>query len=349
MKGVAVLTGPSTYLDHLGVLSSILEIPLLVTEEETFLAAKKFYPQACVTLKLPGEISHEFLASHFDTVFQSGRFFASELKPLLDLLYKRKLRIVFCPHGNSHKGHSFTSHPQQDISLVYGQHMEDLLKATGATKSISALITTGNYRLPFYQKHRFFYDSLALETIGPFLDKKKQTILYAPSWEDGENSSSFFQEAEKLFAELQNYNVIVKLHPFLEKFHPAKTHQIIEKYKKTKGLFFLSSFPSIYPLLSLCNIYFGDYSSIGYDALAFDLPLYFLRKSSLALDPIEKAGILIPSGKCVGKFIEDTLQEDKHKERKQVYEYAFGKDLSLEEVKANLLKGLLNADPRALR
>ena len=32
-RKVAILTGPDTYLDHVGVLSQILQIPLIVTEE----------------------------------------------------------------------------------------------------------------------------------------------------------------------------------------------------------------------------------------------------------------------------------------------------------------------------
>ena len=106
-RKVAILTGPDTYLDHLGVLSQILQIPLIVTEEETYLAAKEFYPGIDIHYRDIADLSLHFLAENFEVIFQSGKFWNVELKGVIQLLYRKTLRFVFCPHGNSDKGFSF--------------------------------------------------------------------------------------------------------------------------------------------------------------------------------------------------------------------------------------------------
>ncbi len=139
MRSIAIITGPETYLDHLGVLSAILDLPLIVTEEKTFDLAKQCYPDLNVALNDFSELSMEFLATNYDAIFQTGKFWAAELRPAMELLFRKKMRFIFCPHGNSDKGHSQQNHVEQDISLVYGDHLHDLLKQTGAIHKISRL------------------------------------------------------------------------------------------------------------------------------------------------------------------------------------------------------------------
>src|SRR5579862_8469567 len=165
MRAVAIITGVETHLDHLGILSDILQIPLIVTEDKTFELAKKFYPALDVSLRYLSDLSLDYLAAHCDVIFETGKFWAADLAGSLQLLYGKKMRFVFCPHGNSDKGHSLQQHVEQDISLVYGQHLLDLLQRTGAYQKINRVITTGNYRLPYYQQHKAFYDTLAESTI----------------------------------------------------------------------------------------------------------------------------------------------------------------------------------------
>ena len=211
-KSVAILTGPSTHLDHLGVLSAVLEIPLIVTEEKTFQLAKRYYPQINISLMEMADLSMDFLCSHFDVIFESGKFWALELKPFMQLLFRKQMRFVFCPHGNSDKGHSLKEHPDQDVSLVYGDHLHDHLKATGATAKIHSVIATGNYRYPFYKRHLSFYDQIAEEEIFSRLKPDRKTLLYAPTWQDRENPTSFFEATEE---------IIEQLSPLLQSHHQA--------------------------------------------------------------------------------------------------------------------------------
>lgn len=190
-KSVAILTGPSTHLDHLGILSALLQIPLIVTDPHTLKLARRYYPQIDVHLMDLADLTLDFLAEHFDVIFESSKFWAAELGPALELFYRKKMRFVFCPHGNSDKGHSLTSHPNQDIYLVYGDHLSDHLLDTGALMCIQHLIRTGNYRHAFYLKHRAFYDAIIQEEIFQSIPSSKPTLLYAPTWQDRENASSF--------------------------------------------------------------------------------------------------------------------------------------------------------------
>src|SRR5579863_8142399 len=106
MRAVAILTGPSTHLDHLGVLSTLLHVPLIVTEDETYRLAQDYYPDLTPELKGLDELSLAYLAAHYDMILETGKCFAAELTPLFQLWFQKTMRFVFCPHGNSDKGHS---------------------------------------------------------------------------------------------------------------------------------------------------------------------------------------------------------------------------------------------------
>jgi CDP-glycerol glycerophosphotransferase (TagB/SpsB family) len=326
---VGIHTGPDTYLDHLGVLCSLLEIPLWVTEEKTFASAQKYYPQLNVELKDYLDLSLEYMAQNCDAILESGHYWATELIPLFDRLFRKKMRIIYCPHGNSDKGHSLQTPLKKDIALVYGQHMIDLLQRTGCLQLLSAFALTGNYRYAFYRKNRDFYDQLAPKT-----DPKKKTILYAPTWADGESTSSFFSSCAKLIEEaLPFFNLIIKLHPFLEEHHPAEVHRAVQKYPSAT---FLTEFPAIYPLLNIADGYIGDFSSVGYDYLAFNRPMFFFHPG-----PLSACGIVVPEKTNYGKFLlEHWDQQSQSISRQQAYSYAFGEEKSVDEIKKGIEKAL---------
>lgn len=340
MRNVAIVTGPSTHLDHLGVLSSLIDIPLIVTDEHLLDSAKTFYPNLRPELKYLDELTIDYLSHHFDTIFETGKFFATQLKPFLQLLFRKEMRFVFCPHGNSDKGHSLREHADQDISLIYGDHLKDLLEETGAAKKIGRFARTGNYRYPYYLQHREFFDQLAEEKVFRQFQGDKPIILYAPTWSDKENPSSFFESIDHLIEELApSYHLLIKLHPFLMEDHPAHTYAMMARYEHNSSVCFLTDFPPIYPLLSRCALYLGDYSSIGYDFLAFDRPLYFVRSNQSS--PLHSCGMQVPVGKekSINTFISRTwrqAEESLSAHRKKVYEYAFGEPVLPERIKQEI-------------
>ncbi len=339
MRNVAILTGPDTHLDHLGVLSAVLDIPLIVTDERNLLLSQEFYPDLKAQLMGLDELTMEHLACNYDTLFETGKFFAAQLKPFIQLLFGKTMRFVFCPHGNSDKGHSLGQHVDQDISLVYGDHLHDLLQKNGAAKQIRHIVRTGNYRYPYYLKHKPFFDALAQKKVFSRFQVEKPTILYAPTWNDRENPTSFFEHTDRIIQELSNsYNLLIKLHPFLIEDHPAHTYHIMARYEDHPGVVFLTDFPPIYPLLARCDLYLGDYSSIGYDFLAFDKPLYFFNHS--AVSPLQTCGLTIPSEGASEKFLTSSIKECSTRfseQRKKVYNHAFGKEISPELIRRQLI------------
>lgn len=154
------------------------------------------------------------------------------------------MRFVFCPHGNSDKGHSLQNHVQQDVSLVYGDHLLALLEQSGAAEKIRHIVRTGNYRYHYYLEHKEFFDALAEEKVFSRFKKEKPVVLYAPTWSDSENPGSFFSATDRLIEELSGeYNILIKLHPFLMEHHPAHTYALTHRYE-THECTFPERFPS---------------------------------------------------------------------------------------------------------
>jgi hypothetical protein len=346
MRFAALSMGPDTHLDHLGVLASLFDIPLIVTDQKVYKLAKRFYPPQILEFKDPLELSLEYLADHYDILLGCGKFWALELLPLFETLYNKKMRLVFCPHGNSDKGYSFDGKKfkaPQDISLYYGPHMLELMQKNKTISQIGSLIRTGNYRFPFYLRHRTFFDELVSVHVFDHLDKTKMNILYAPTWNDGENVSSFFGICDDLINQLSpEYNLVIKLHPLLEEYHPAQTYYHIAKYEKYPSVLFLREFPLIYPLLNRCDIYLGDFSSIGYDFLVFDKPLYFFSDSSSQHSLLHRCGMIVPCPRhSLLSWLNHTLKENQLQfshARRQTYAYAFGEERSMNEVKQEIIK-----------
>lgn len=333
-RWIAIHTGPPHYLDHLGVLCIELGIPLLATEIATYQAARKYYPQLSCTLIDLQDLSLDYLAERYDVIFESGHRWAIELLPLFDLMLKKKMRIVYCPHGNSDKGHSQEPLPK-DISLVYGQHMLDHLKKTKNLEKTSSTVLTGNYRYRYYKKNQPFYDNLLKGELK--LDPRKKTIFYAPSWPDGENSSSFLPCAQKVLQEVgEYYNVVIRWHPFLDDLHPVETHQLRGEFDHRQNIAFLSDFPCIYPILNASDGYLGDFSSIGYDFLTFNKPLFFLDGH---FGKLYQCGEQLDLAKHLGKAISQS-EHSFEVQRKETYMYVFGEfrenETILKEIKEAL-------------
>lgn len=344
---VSIITGPDTHLDHLGVLSLMLNIPLIVTEKELLEHFQAFYPAGEVYHVPLQELSLAFMAEHFDGILHSAKFWNLEIGPMLKLLFNKEMRFIFCPHGNSDKGHSLKTHAKQDISLYYGAHMRELLQKTNADLYIDKTIRSGNYRKAFYYDNKKFYDRIIEKKIKAHLFADKKTILYAPSWHDRENPTSFFSATYSIIDRLKkDYNLLIKLHPLLTSFHPAETAKVTCHYKEQKGLIFLNNFPPIYPLLELCSIYLGDFSSIGYDFLSFDRPLFFLGTPSQEMTgPLSSCGMHIHPDELehLDQFIhrnESLCDKGFSEQRHQVYTYAFGKEKSGIKLKHELLLSL---------
>lgn len=269
MRSLAFNTGPDYHLlDHIAPLAEQLKCPLVVTEELNFELAKRFYPQIEVHHVPDLEFRLGEIANHFDVLYEC-KYWQPHLKTLFRTLYNKEMRLVFCPHGQSDKGYGapvLAPYALQDAVLVYGQLMLDMLKDLKI--EVPEYTRVGNYRWEFYQKHRAFYDALA-----PKIDRSKRTLVYAPTWCDLDDSSSLFKLGMRVISELpSDWNLILKVHPLLKQRNPAQYEML--KFD-LPNLFLVDEFPPVYPILALADVYLGDASSVGYDFLMFDKPLYF--------------------------------------------------------------------------
>ncbi len=337
------------YTDHLAVICIIMNIPLLFIDDLDFALGKKYYPGLQTLQKDYAEFNPEFLISNFDVLFMSDLWdrhtFHERFAPLEEV-YNKSLRQVHVPHGYSDKSFYLKKCAQEDITLIYGQNMLEMLKEEGVFEDLHRYVITGNYRYTFFQQHRAFYDKIMREEVLNRFDKQRPTILYAPTWMDLEESTSFFEAYAYLLDHLpSDYNMIVKLHPRLELDDTATYYHIIGKYENKTNVIFLKDFPLVYPLLAHASLYIGDMSSVGYDFLPFNKPMFFLNKQKRDTKHdrglfLFRCGIDILPNKYsqIYPIIEKSLLNDHlfSEIRKEVYDYTFGPEKSFADIKKEI-------------
>jgi len=346
-----LIYGPQPhYLDHLGPLCSLLGIPLCVTEQSIFTLAQEFYPS--LDLRLETYLSMgTYLIENFDILFHcSVRQLFDDAFFFVQKLHNKKIHTIWCPHGNSDKGNItyFMEALQEERSaLIYGEKMRDMLKTKGVLDKWHSYAITGNYRLSYYLKNQFFYKNLVTYKIERKLPANKKTILYAPTWDDFEKSSSLYDAYKYIINELpQEYNLIIKIHPNLYGQDPAKVERILGYCEGKDSILWLEDFPSIYPLLDFIDIYIGDASSIGYDFVTFNKPMVLLNQNNRIADKdpglyLYRCGIEIRRNQYpdVYKILSAYLPTDgAHFEniRKTTTEYTFGLPLTDNELKEKI-------------
>lgn len=313
MRFAAFNTGSDIHLlDHIAPLAALFDCPLFVTEEHNFTLAERYYPQV-KTHYLPDLERHlGTIAQHFDALLEC-KYWQPHLKELFRTLYGKEMRLIFCPHGQSDKGYEaplLAPYALQDAILCYGPLLLDMLKELQI--QIPPYTVVGNYRLGFYQKYRTFYDGLM-----PFFDRSKKTLLYAPTWNDLDQASSFFSYSEQVIAELPgDWNLIIKPHPLLKLREPHR-YELLKRERS--NVWWVEDFPPVYPLLARADCYLGDASSIGYDFLYFDKPLYFFP--SKIRGRLHACGTILDPQKNLYLQMEAPSLSSK---RQELYQYAFG-------------------------
>lgn len=340
------------YTDHLAVVCIIMDIPLLFLDDADYTLGKKYYPGLKASLQAYHQFNPEFLITNYDVLFMSDlwdkRSFHEKYGPL-EKKYNKTLRHVHCPHGFSDKGFYLKKCANEDITLIYGQNMLDLLKHNGVFENLNQYVITGNYRFTYFNQHRSFYDELVLNEVFSRFAKKQRVILYAPTWMDLENSTSFFEAYAYLLDNLPgDYNMIVKLHPRLELDDTAQYYHIVGKYEGRPNMIFLKDFPLVYPLLAHTDIYIGDMSSVGYDFLPFNKPMFFLNQQKR--NPKTDRGLYLfrcgvdikpDAYPLIYRFLEANLLTDQERFshiRKEVYDYTFGVERPFAEIKTDIIK-----------
>lgn len=337
------------YLDHLAVVCHLMDCPLILVKDLEYSIAKKYYPDVDIRLIPYEEISWDYLVSNFDVFFLSDLWTKEAFHQkygCLEKKYHKILRHVHCPHGFSDKGYYLYKCAYEDILLIYGQNMLDMLKYFGVMEHLSHYVVTGNYRYTYYKKYKEFFDRTVCDEVLSQFDQARPMILYAPTWLDSDQSTSFFDLCSSLLDNLPaSYNMVVKTHPNLELQDPLQYYQILRKYQNKKNILFLNEFPLVYPLLAYADLYIGDMSAIGYDYLAFDKPMYFLNTKRR--DMVNDRMMLYSCGvevlpeqvSDIYSIITASLPDDQKRFsefRSALYQYTFRAERSFAEIKEEI-------------
>ncbi len=301
------------YIDHLAPLADLLSIPLIITNDFILSFLTEFYPEIHVELVSPLTFSESIL-KNYDVIFSCFP------KKLIDPLFffeeqklRKKLLTIWLPHGNSDK-ENLDGLKDEKIILTYGKQMLDILSKKNILSNFYQHIVVGNYRAKFFEKNKNFYDTLLAKKLS--FPKKQKTILYAPTWGNPDLEENLTFILKNLPS---HYNLFVKIHPnsYLKSLH----FRIKEKYEEYPNIKFLDEFPLIYPLLDKTDILIGDYSSINYDFLYFDRPIFYLTKTKT---PIQHTGYIT----SLKSLFEDLKKPDIYSEaRKTLFNYAFEKNV----------------------
>ena len=296
------------YIDHLAPFCALANWPLIVCEEQIAQLVRQYYPGV------------EVIESSIWDVKLPTYTLSCDNGPLLKAAFpNQNTKLIWLPHGNSDKGWNgpfFDALSSEDIALVYGQKMIDFMQRKNV---FPKTIPIGNFRWHYYCKHRSFYEQHSL------LPKKGQNFLYAPTWDDSEGNCSFWKAFPRLVETVPG-NLIVKLHPNTLLKFDVEIEVLKGRFEK-KNVFFLSDYPPIYPLLIHCDAYIGDMSSIGYDFLKFDKPMYFLNASPVF--PLHQCGQSLET-------YEFLPQKHLASIRKKTYDATFASDIDWTELTSTL-------------
>ncbi|MFA6119641.1 MAG: CDP-glycerol glycerophosphotransferase family protein [Parachlamydiales bacterium] len=342
-KFAALIYGDNLhYLDHLAPLCFFLNIPIVINEKTIFELCRQYYPDVLAVHVEDLKINY-YIVENFDCIITciTKELFDKDFRLQQDLLDK-EIEIIWTPHGFSDKGNTcpfFESLKNSKKIFVYGKKMINVLKEKKVLDTIKNYYEIGNYRVLYYQKFLSFYRKIIKERINDKLPKNNINILYAPTWDDFEKSSSFWNNFELLFNDLpQDYNLIVKLHPNLIKKNEIRILLLKERENK-KNILFVDDITMIYPLLDYADIYLGDFSSIGYDFLYFNKPMFFLPPANNGLySSLYECGHLIKNNKIFQSIKSYSKNDEFMSNMTELYENTFTKEADLKNIFAQLQK-----------
>lgn len=262
------------HLDHLAPLCSLLNVPLYLTSHTLYDASLIQYSHLKSHLIAPNQISETLIEGYENLITTLPKALIEPIFMFEEMMRNKKLTTFWIPHGQSDKD-NMEALGKEDHLLIYGNKMSRMLPKSVKQKAKAI----GNFRYLYFNRYKKFYESLLKKHFGSFFDKP--CILYAPSWE----SDVVHKWVESLIENKpQSHNLLIKLHP--NTYAEGIGRAIVERYNRDDVVFVQDFYP-IYPLLSKIEMLYTDISSIGYDFLMFDKPLFFTCPAN---DPLHRCG-----------------------------------------------------------
>lgn len=298
MEFAGVLSeGGEAYIDHIAPFCAVQGIPLFCFDPSLADLVKRFYPEVSLWTTR-GDLPQAIVTC--EPFALTSMRFAMQGK-----------RHFWLPHGNSDKClFAFEALCKEDTALVYGPQM----RARIAEKRPEVeMVEVGNFRLAYFLQHRTWYEKMR-DAHLPSLPSP--LYLFAPTWEDSEGNGTFFSHIEML-ANSFPFSLWIQVHPNTYERHAP----LLERWKGkvSANIVFLPPFPPIYPLLARVDGYIGDMSSIGYDFLYFQKPMFFTKTYEV---PLHRCGKLVSSKDWTWDSSITLLQ-------RELYDYAFAKSCAV--------------------
>ena len=298
------------HLDHLAPLCSLLNIPLYITSEVLYWFALEQYKDLHCIFTTPNDCAAIITENYEGILSTLPRQLLDPIFLFEEITYKKRLYSFWLPHGASDKN-NMSALTKEDTLLIYGEKMKSMLPQATQEKTISI----GNFRLEYFMKQRAFYETL-LKNHFRF---NERNILYAPSWEYDTEPMIDALIAQKP----KNTNLFIKPHP--NSYKKGTFLAITVKYEGVEGVFFIENFFPIYPLLSRIDSLYTDISSIGYDFLYFDKPLFFTERND---SPLNACGTFVDTTSPYKTFSSSFHQE----QRAVLYANVFCKKSNLQNM-----------------
>lgn len=361
MRGAALIGEEQLqHADHLLPLCHLLNLPCYMLSADDNELCQTIYPG--VDLKLidyrfftPELLieQHELLL--FSEFWKQNSFY--EAFKEIEKSCGKHLKKVYCPHGFSDKSFYLRHCKDEEYSLLYGQNMVDMLKEIDSLPQNYAVV--GNYRERYYNNFKRQLDHTIDTLLEGKLPHDAPIALYAPTWDDAEGGSTLMEHSRSIIKGMPDgWSLIIKPHPRSETLVDEQDSQAYFNYQRLLGefeshrnLLFLERCPLIYPLLNRCSVYIGDTSSVGFDFLYFNRPLYLIdllgKQRQIGRSTLFDCGETFKADE-VGNLWQSIEkqhaggQDAYEAKRQKMYDYTFGSRLELKEVAERVWQMLNN-------
>lgn len=267
------------YLDHLLPLSNLLKIPLYTDREEIKEWAELYYPGSDCRVENPLELIPSLLATYKHII----SCYPQRELTMYTHMHKNSAHFHWLPHGYSDKENLLMCREESAI-FSYGKAFQKKILSTGFTGNFHQI---GNYRASYFSQNHPFYENLKKE----FCPEGKRIFLFAPTWEDYEKNSSIHLLDRLIDSLPEEVHLLIKLHPNTISRDPLYWDK--RKWmEKRSNLSYIHEITTIYPLLDWVDLLITDLSSIAYDMLFFQKPIFFLWEKDQP-KAIHKTGYLV--------------------------------------------------------
>ena len=229
-------------------------------------------------------------------------------------------------HGVSDKLYYYTANsslalPKYDLCLLTGDVMKDKFKFFGW--DIKEEVTG-------YSK----FDSIRKTNLEPFKNKKRKTVLYAPTFNDFSSLPRFHTEIKKLS---EKYNIIVKLHSQSGVVDKCG-EQVDYLINSANDKIMVYNCIDIMPFINGCDAVITDISAVAYESLFFNKPIIFANPNDHVYRPMNhilrstyiwKVGEICDDPKNLQAVVDNAIENDKkEKLRCKIFGQTFYKDSS---------------------